>query len=49
MRAGTALSSSAVARPMPDDAPVIRKTRLGTSVMGTPGGARGRTMRLRPL
>src|SRR5262245_59233654 len=42
-------STSAVARPMPDDAPVIRTTRLGPFVIGTPGRAGGWTTRLRPL
>src|SRR5262249_7453397 len=32
-----AANSSAVTRPIPDDAPVIRTTRLGPFVMGTPG------------
>src|SRR5215510_188232 len=31
-----AAMSSAVARPMPDDAPVIRTTRLGPLLIGTP-------------
>src|SRR5215831_3892602 len=44
-----AASSSAVTLPMPDDAPVIRTTRFGPFVMGTPGRAGGRATRLQLL
>src|SRR5262245_3885809 len=45
-RCPRAATNSAVARPMPDDALVMRTTRLGPFVMGTPGRAGGRTTRL---
>src|SRR5262245_14635424 len=42
-------SSSAVTRPMPDDAPVIRTTPRGTLFMGTPDRVDCRAMRVAAL